>query len=148
MRVDRLARLPSTCDHPTPNTPVDNFEVFARTWAENYILFDQKKIDWDEIVRTNRGRVSSDAAPAQLFDLLVGMIEPFHDSHTSIYAPDLKRRFETMRPGTDRIIKGKVSEFRTKTMPALWAITPLPNRRFQIRAISNVPSMLWESRLT
>ena len=64
MRVDRLARLPSTCDHPTPNTPVDNFEVFARTWAENYILFDQKKIDWDEIVRTNRGKVSSDTTSA------------------------------------------------------------------------------------
>jgi hypothetical protein len=123
VRVDRLVRLPATCDHPTPNTPADNFEVFARTWAENYILFDQKKIDWDEIVRTNRAKVSSDTTPAQLFDILVGMIEPFHDSHTSIYAPDLKRRFETMRPGTDGIINGNVSEFRTKTMPALWAIT-------------------------
>lgn len=123
VRVDRLVRLPAACDHPTPNTPADNFEVFARTWAENYILFDQKKIDWDQIVGTNRTKLNSDTTPVQLFDILVGMIEPFHDSHTSIYAPDLKLRFETMRPGTDRIINGNVSEFRSKTMPVLWALT-------------------------
>jgi hypothetical protein len=46
IRLDRLPRLPVTCDHPTANTPVDNFEVFARTRAENYILFDQEKVDW------------------------------------------------------------------------------------------------------
>lgn len=123
IRLDRVARLPAACDHPTPDTPADNFEMFAKTWAENYILFDQKKVDWDRIVRTNRAKVNSNTTPAQLFDILVGMIEPFHDLHTSIYAPDLKRRFETMRPGTGRLIASNESEFRAKTMPALWAIT-------------------------
>jgi hypothetical protein len=32
VRIDRIAKLPATCDHPTPNTPLGNFEVFNRTW--------------------------------------------------------------------------------------------------------------------
>jgi hypothetical protein len=51
------------------------------------------------------------------------MIEPLHDRHTYIEAPDLKRDFSTYRPGTDRIIKGNTGEFFSKTMPALWEIT-------------------------
>lgn len=125
IRLDRVPRLPAACEPPTQNTPADNFEVFATTWEENYILFDQKKVNWDEIVRVNRAKVHSDTTPAQLFDILVGMIEPFHDLHTSIQAPDLNRRFRGMRSGTERLT-GNVSEFRdfrTKTMPKLWAIT-------------------------
>jgi Peptidase family S41 len=123
IRLDRIPRLPATCEHPTPSTPANNFEVFARTWAENYILFDQKKVDWDEVVRINRAKVHSDTAPEQLFDVFVGMIQPFHDLHTSIQAPELNRKFRIMRPGTERLINGNESEFRTTTMPKLWAIT-------------------------
>jgi hypothetical protein len=124
VRLDRLARLPALCDHPAPNTPASNFEVFTRTWAENYILFDQKRVDWAEVVRTNQSKIRLETTPAELFDILAGMIEPLHDRHTFIEAPDLKRDFSTYRPGTDRIIKDKhIDEFRNKTMPALWDIT-------------------------
>jgi hypothetical protein len=123
VRLDRLPHVPAVCDHPTPNTPAGNFEVFARTWAENYILFDQKKVDWAEVVRANQSKVRSETTPADLYDILVAMIEPLHDRHTFIEAPDLKRDFSTYRPGTDRIIKGKRDEFFSKTMSALWEIT-------------------------
>src|SRR3982751_3211399 len=33
------ATRPSTCEHPTPNTPASNFDVFATTWAEQYGFF-------------------------------------------------------------------------------------------------------------
>jgi hypothetical protein len=123
VRLDRLPRLPAVCDHPTPNTPGGNFEVFTRTWAENYILFDQKKVDWVEVVRANQSKVRPETTPAELYDILVGMIEPLHDRHTYIEAPDLKHDFSTYRPGTDRIMKGDRGEFRSKIMPALWEIT-------------------------
>jgi hypothetical protein len=123
VRLDRVPRLPTVCDHPTPNTPAGNFEVFSRTWAENYIMFDQKKVDWAEVVRANQSKVRPETTPAELYDILAGMIEPLHDRHTFIEAPDLKRDFSTYRPGTDRIIKGNIKEFRSKTMPALWEIT-------------------------
>lgn len=123
VRLDRLPRLPAVCDHPTPNTPAGNFEVFTRTWAENYILFDQKKVDWAELVRTNQKKIRPETTQAELYDILVAMIEPLHDRHTFIEAPDLKRDFSTYRPGTDRIIKGNTREFFSKTLPALWEST-------------------------
>jgi hypothetical protein len=123
MRIDRLARLPEVCGHPTPNTPMDNFEVFSRTWAEHYISFDLKKTDWAKVVETNRSKVTLATTPGELFDILEGMIKPFNDTHTFITAPELKREFRGLKPGTDRVFKGSFQEFRSKTLPALLAIT-------------------------
>jgi Peptidase family S41 len=123
IRLDRIAKLPATCEHPTANTPQGNFEVFTRTWAENYILFDQQKADWDAIVATNRAKITDKTTPAELYDILAGMIEPLHNLHSYIEAPDLKREFDTYRPGTDRVVKGDRHEFRAKIMPALLAVT-------------------------
>lgn len=122
MRIDRLPELPAVCQHPTPNTPPDVFEVFARTWAEHYISFDLKKADWDKIVAANRPKITPRTTPAELFDILEGMIAPFGDAHTSLGAPELKRTFRTLRPGTDRLLKG-VTDFRNKKLPALLAVT-------------------------
>jgi hypothetical protein len=123
VRIDRIAKLPAVCEHPTPNTPQGNFEVFARTWAENYILFDQQKANWEAIVAANRVKITDKTTPAELYDVLAGMIEPLHNHHTYIEAPDLKRDFSTYRLGTERLIKGDRHKFRTTTMPALLAVT-------------------------
>jgi len=127
VRIDRIAKLPAICDHPTPNTPQGNFEVFTRTWFENYILFDQQKADWDAIIAANRAKITDKTTPTELFDILAGMIEPFHNLHTYIDAPDLKRHFRTWRPGTDRVVKdvpGGLGRRRlSQTMPTLLAIT-------------------------
>src|SRR5579885_2233661 len=105
IRIDRLAQRPLICSHPTANTPPDNFEVFTRTWAENYISFDLKHADWNAIVNRNRARVAVNTSPDTLFDVLQGMIQPFGDAHTFISAPELKRRYHGLRPGTDRAIR-------------------------------------------
>ena len=65
--IDRIRRLPGVCRHPTPNTPQGNFAVFARAWAENYILFDQDKVDWDAVVAANRAKVTDKTTPSVLF---------------------------------------------------------------------------------
>jgi hypothetical protein len=123
VRIDRIPQLPTFCEHPTPNTPAGNFEVFVRTWTENYILFDQATIDWDAVVEKNRRKITADTTSAALFDILQGMIEPFHNRHTFIEAPDLKREFSTFRPGTDHLIKGDIQAFRKSEIPLLLGIT-------------------------
>ncbi len=124
VRIDRLPRLPAVCDHPTPDTPSGNFEVFARTWAEQYISFDLKHTDWAKVVETNRTQVTPRTTPEELFDVFERMIAPFNDTHTFITAPNLKREFRRrLRPGTDRVIKGGPEEFRIKGMPSLLAVT-------------------------
>ena len=128
MRIDRLPRLPAACEHPTPDTPLDNFEVFARTWAEHYISFDLKNADWDKILAASRPKINPDMTAAQLFDVLEGMIRPFGDAHTSIYSPGLKRRFHGIRAGTDRVVMDLVGEggfekFQSSGMHKLFDVT-------------------------
>ena len=101
MRIDRQSRMPAVCDHLTPNTPPDNFEVFAKTWAEQYISFDLKEVDWDKVVAENRLKVTADTSPVALFAILAGMIQPFGDEHTSIDAPAIGKTFHEFRLGIE-----------------------------------------------
>ncbi len=123
IRIDRLSRMPLVCEPLTANTPLGNFEVFTRTWAENYISFDLKHTDWDKVVAANRPKVTSQTTPAQLFDVLEAMIKPFGDAHTGLDAPRLKRQFEGIRPGTDRVVKGGFDRFQKSGMRNLLAVT-------------------------
>jgi len=122
-RIDRIAQVPARCDPPTADTPTSNFEVFSRTWAEHYILFDQKRTDWAQVVEANRPKVTAMTQPAELFDIMEGMIAPFDDAHTFISAPPLNRQFRKLRAGTDRVVTGGFQTFRSTGMPALLAIT-------------------------
>ena len=61
MVIRRIAARPTMCDHPTPDTPEGNFEVFARTWSEHYILFHQKRADWPAIVSAARAKITPNA---------------------------------------------------------------------------------------
>src|SRR5262249_27573284 len=112
-RIDRIPRLPAVCDHPTENTPAGNLEGFAQTWAEHYISFDLKKTDWGKVVEANQSKVTSNTTPADLFDILEKMIEPFGDTHAFLAAPEIDRRFQRLRPGTDRVVKGGFQAFRS-----------------------------------
>jgi len=140
IRIDRLAKMPPECVPPTGNTPLDNFNVFTHTWAENYISFDLKHADWDGIVAQSRPKITDRTSPAALFEILQGMIQPFGDAHTFIHAQDLKRDFQGLRAGTDRAAKDVVGdaglrEFRSHGMARLLAVTDAaylhgPLRRF------------------
>jgi hypothetical protein len=70
----RASQRPAACNQPTPNTPVSNFDVFARTWAEQYGFFDLKHVDWSAVVAANRPKVSDTTTAAVLFAVLRGMI--------------------------------------------------------------------------
>lgn len=102
--LERIAQRPAVCDQPTPNTPIANFDVFARTWAEQYGFFDIKHADWAAIVAANRGKVTDATTPPELFAVLRGMIEPLGDAHTFLGKPgDATLRFSGYRPSPDRV---------------------------------------------
>jgi hypothetical protein len=89
--IRRITKMPASCDDPTEDTPTGNFEVFTRTWAENYISFTRWHVDWNSVVAEYRGKVTGETMPAQLFDIFQSMIKPLGDLHTYITAPSLKR---------------------------------------------------------
>ena len=136
-RIDRIARLPVVCDHPTENTPAGNFEVFAQTWAEHYISFDLKNTDWGQVVEANRSKVTSSTTPAELFDLMANMFGPFGDTHAFLSAPAINRVFQRLRPGTDRAVKGGLQALHDDGMAALLGVTDRAYLKTPLRKFCN-----------
>jgi len=97
MVVRRRSAAPEVCAKPAADTPMTNFDVFARTWAEQYGFFDIKKADWPAIVSKSRSRVTEGTTPQELFQILREMIEPFQDAHTSVSARDINQGFSGAR---------------------------------------------------
>jgi hypothetical protein len=108
----RATEKPAACNQVTPNTPTANFDVFTRTWAEQYGFFDLKRVDWSAIVAANRVKVTDSMPPKELFAVLQGMIEPLHDAHTYIGAPDdTSLRFSGFRQGSDAVSRDQFPRF-------------------------------------
>ena len=126
--IERIAELPTVCTPPTANTPLNSFEVFARTFAEQYISFDLRHVDWERSVLEQRKKITARTTPTELFKVLSAMIAPLTDIHTGIEAPKLKREFDPeMRPGTDRVMQGNIERFAKGGRKQLASIT---NRRY------------------
>jgi hypothetical protein len=123
LRLYRLAQEPAVCSGPTPNTPSGNFEVFTQTFAEHYISFRGRQVDWEKTVSINRARVTPQTTPAQLFDILDSMIKPLGDLHTGIEHKPKRESAEPFRAGTDRVIQGGIDNFATKGRRALFRVT-------------------------
>lgn len=122
--IERISVLPRACTPPTANTRLNNFDVFTRTFAEQYISFDLRHVNWQRTVVEQRGRVTARTTPAELFDILSSMIKPLTDIHTGIGAPKLKREFEApMRSGSDRVIHGNIDRFAKTGRRQLAAVT-------------------------
>ena len=95
--IRRLSSRPVVCEAVLPDTPETNFEVFARTWAEQYGFFDLRHADWEAIVAAHRPQVTDRTTPAELFEILKSMIEPLEDAHTSIRADDIGKTWSGAR---------------------------------------------------
>jgi hypothetical protein len=97
MVIRRVRAAPARCAQPIADTPINNFDVFARTWAEQYGFFDVRKADWRGITARARAGVADRTAPPELFQILKGMIEPLDDAHTYVVARDINEGFNGTR---------------------------------------------------
>lgn len=91
--LSRIAARPATCNAPLENTPLNNYRVFWHTFAEQFALFPNYKVDWAAVDRKYQPRVTSSTTPEELYDIIREMILPFHNAHTSIGASSISRRY-------------------------------------------------------
>ena len=94
----RLPALPAACTRPTSATPIETFDVFWRTFAENYPFFAQRGIDWQRVYDTYRPQVTATTTDAQLRSIFAAMITPLHDAHVGLVADGT--RIYSVKPGT------------------------------------------------
>jgi hypothetical protein len=88
---------PENCTQKPANSPQENYSIFWQTFAEQYPFFALRKVDWHAVDRQFRPRVTSATSPSELFQIFQQMLEPLHDTHTSIEARDIKQEFEGWR---------------------------------------------------
>jgi prepilin-type processing-associated H-X9-DG protein len=93
IRFHRLDRPPRTLGKPVPNTPPMNFDIFWRTYLENYPFFSLRGVDWAEVQRKYRPRITDQTSPEELFHIFQEMTAPLHDAHTFIEAGSLNKNF-------------------------------------------------------
>lgn len=83
-KADRLNTKPLECDLmetlPNPD-PIRNFEVFWHTFNEQYGFFNERGIDWQQIYKKFRPKISPDTTPEELFEILSEIVHPFKDGH-------------------------------------------------------------------
>ena len=68
--------------------PEFNFEVFYRTFKENYPFFKLHHVDWDGIYKAYRPKVTAKTTDDELLEIFSAVIKSFHDPHVSLQAGD------------------------------------------------------------
>jgi hypothetical protein len=108
MSLRRISARPDNCGDKLANTPQNNYAVFWQTFAEQFALFPLYGADWAAVDRKYRPQVTASTTPEELFGILREMILPFHNAHTNINAPSIKRLYIGYKP---------VSEIGLKLQP-------------------------------
>lgn len=93
----KMQQPPKSYPERVDNTPQANYAIFWQTFAENYPFFELHHVNWADVDREFRPQVTAQTSPGDLFRILRRMIEPLHDAHTSVNAPDLKQQFRGSR---------------------------------------------------
>lgn len=64
--------------------------MFTTMWNEindNYIFFDQKELDWQNVKDITESRLQSDLSAEEAFEVYSDMLSELQDGHVSLYAP-------------------------------------------------------------
>ena len=137
--LHRADKPPEMCAHKPANSPQENYSIFWQTFAEQYAFFGLRKVDWHDVDRQFRPRVTSTTTPAELLHIFQQMIEPLQDVHTSIEARDIKQEFEGSRqdPGhlSDEVWKTAASIIESKY--AQGGLRPYCKGRLQFGMLRN-----------
>ncbi|PPS68305.1 MULTISPECIES: S41 family peptidase [Streptomyces] len=94
----RIQELPADCTRPTPKDPRAAFDVFWRSFAENYPFFAAKGVDWQAMRDRYRPEVHADTTREELFGIFSDMVRPLYDAHVAVRDGD--QVFAQVRPGT------------------------------------------------
>lgn len=66
------------------NDPYGNFDALADIVAQRYCFFQEKDIDWDEVIQKYRSLVKPDTKDIVLFDIMSRMLDELEDGHVNL----------------------------------------------------------------
>ncbi|MCM0613299.1 S41 family peptidase [Marinobacter sediminum] len=86
----RLKALPANAAEARRHDPKDpeyNFEIFWRTFHEQYALFELKGVAWDQAYETYRPQINANSSRETLFATMAAMLRPLKDGHIRLHTP-------------------------------------------------------------
>lgn len=82
----KLESMPKQCENPIESNFKDTFAVFVDIFSKHYAFFEQRKVDWQGLVKSKREELSKLKSEQDLYQLLSSMVAPLADSHTKLIA--------------------------------------------------------------
>lgn len=67
-----------------PNDCYANFDLLSRTVGERYCFFKEKDIDWSEVTRKYRAKVTDTTTMAGLYFIMADMLNELRDGHVNL----------------------------------------------------------------
>ncbi|MEM9326318.1 MAG: S41 family peptidase [Bacteroidota bacterium] len=110
----RLERLPEFCpvNGQASSDPELNFQTFWDTFNEHYASFELKGVDWEEVLRKYKPRVSMETTDEELYAILRQMTDLLDDGHVQIDAPARIREEYEQQEATEASRYSKLDEWR------------------------------------
>ncbi len=68
--------------------PIYNFEVFAETVKEHYAFFELNKINWNQLYKQQKGKLSKKSTDVELYHVIEETLELLNDNHAFLEATD------------------------------------------------------------
>lgn len=98
IHLRRIHALPQACARHTRDDPLTNFDIFARTFSEQYAFFKLRHMNWAAVTAAHRRKIGRHTTGRELFAHFRAMIAPLLDAHTSIDADALDLSFDGWHP--------------------------------------------------
>ncbi|PXX93830.1 hypothetical protein DIT71_03265, partial [Marinobacter vulgaris] len=90
IRFRRLKGLPASVTEShrhRANDPQYNFDVFWRTFHEQYALFELKGVAWDRAHHDYLPQINANTSQETLFAIMAAMLRPLKDGHIRLHSP-------------------------------------------------------------
>lgn len=87
----RSKALPQLCIETDPEKnkkPIYNFEVFAETVKEHYAFLELNKINWNQLYKQQRGKLTEKSTDVELYQVIEETLELLNDNHAFLDATD------------------------------------------------------------
>lgn len=86
---NRISALPLSCKLPIDSdNPELNFQILWEQFNEHYAFFESRNVDWNQIYKEFKEKVTQDTDNQTLFDIFAEMIMLLNDSHVSVHSPN------------------------------------------------------------
>jgi carboxyl-terminal processing protease len=90
-KFTRSKALPQLCIETKTEknkNPIYNFEVFAETVKEHYAFFKLNKINWNQLYKQQKGKLTEKSTDVELYQVIEETLESLKDNHAFLEASE------------------------------------------------------------